>query len=396
MLLWHILQRRSALCGVLRKFDSPTGGLQSGCCMTLASGGDEGARKGRSRDGRTREAFIDQSDVPQFISSYWGKAQPATHETPAWHPLSYHCLDVAAAGNAFLDVRPEYLDALASSARMERSLARRWLIFALSLHDIGKYADCFQIKFQHLTPSRLPHTPSRDPGHGSVGRALWACNCDLELPDDEGGFKHVFRCPPARSKYIDGFKAWMDAVFGHHGRPVSSASALKTLISIQAARDSRQFVDACIDLFQPHVPQNAPIPEPANFTRSSWLVAGLAMIADWIGSCQNLGWFPYEPPDWPLQEYWPRAQERARSAVRLAGIARPPIALGFSLRDALANPPPDVKVAPTPLQSWVGTDFKPAGQTLMVIEDLTGAGKTEAALIAAHRLMACGAAEGLY
>lgn len=292
-------------------------------------------------------------------------------------------------------MRPEYLDALASSARMERALARRWLIFALSLHDIGKYADCFQIKFQHLTPSRLPHTPSRDPGHGSVGRALWACNCDLELPDDEGGFKHVFRCPPAQSKYIDGFKAWMDAVFGHHGRPVSSASALKTLISTQAARDSRQFVDACIDLFQPHVPQNAPIPEPANFTRSSWLVAGLAMIADWIGSCQNPDWFPYEPPDWPLHEYWPRARERARSAVRLAGIARPPIALGFSLRDALANPP-DVKVVPTPLQSWVGTDFKPAGQTLVVIEDLTGAGKTEAALMAAHRLMVCGAAEGLY
>lgn len=278
---------------------------------------------------------------------------------------------------------------------MEREQTRRWLIFALSLHDIGKFADCFQIKFQHLTPSRLPHPPSRDPGHGSVGRALWACNCNLELPDDEGGFKHVFRCPPARSKYISGFRAWMDAVFGHHGRPVSSAPALKSLISTEAAHNARQFVDACIDLFQPHVSQNAPIPEPANFTRSSWLVAGLAMVADWIGSCQSPGWFPYEPPDWPLDEYWSRAQERARSAVRLAGIARPPIASGFSLRDALANPP-DVKVAPTPLQTWVGTDFKPAGQTLVVIEDLTGAGKTEAALIAAHRLMASGTAEGLY
>ena len=279
---------------------------------------------------------------------------------------------------------------------MERELARRWLIFALALHDIGKFADCFQIKFQHLSPSRLVHPPSRDPGHGSVGRALWACNCDLELPDDQGGFKHIFRCPPARSKYIVGFKAWMDAVFGHHGRPVSSAPALKTLISTEAAHDARQFVDVCIDLFKPHVAQNAPIPEPANFTRSSWLVAGLAMIADWIGSCQDPRWFPYEAPRWPLHEYWPLAQERARSAVRLAGIARPPIATGFSLRDALAISAPDGQVAATPLQSWVITDFKPAGQTLVVIEDLTGAGKTEAALIAAHRLMACGAAEGLY
>lgn len=345
---------------------------------------------------RPMEVSIQSTDVDAYIRNYWGKAQPVAFDQPAWHPLAYHCFDVAAAGDALLEVRPEYLDALASSACMERELARQWFVFALSQHDIGKFSDCFQVKYRHISPSLLPQVPAQDPGHGGVGRALWACNCDLDMPSDLGGFGHLFRHPTARTKYIFGFTAWMDAVFGHHGRPVATAPALKSLISAEAARDARQFVDASVDLFQPHVSPHAPIPDGKDFARSSWLVAGLAMIADWIGSCQNPGWFPYQPPEWSLDAYWPRAQQRARSAVHLAGIARPPVSTAFSLRDALADLPSDVDVMPTPLQSWVGTEFKPDGQTLVVIEDLTGAGKTEAALCAAHRLMACGAAEGLY
>ncbi len=36
------------------------------------------------------------------------------------------------------------------------------------------------------------------------------------------------------------------------------------------------------------------------------------------------------------------------------------------------------------------------GAQLFILEDVTGAGKTEAALILAHRLMAAGKAQGLY
>lgn len=48
------------------------------------------------------------------------------------------------------------------------------------------------------------------------------------------------------------------------------------------------------------------------------------------------------------------------------------------------------------MQHWAAEEAKLGGQSLAVIEDLTGAGKTEAGLILAHRLMAGGAAEGLY
>ncbi len=49
----------------------------------------------------------------------------------------------------------------------------------------------------------------------------------------------------------------------------------------------------------------------------------------------------------------------------------------------------------TPLQQWAET-IEIRGPSIVVIEDLTGAGKTEAAIVAAHRLMRAGAADGLY
>jgi CRISPR-associated endonuclease/helicase Cas3 len=30
---------------------------------------------------------------------YWGKADPKYEAEPKWHPLVYHCLDVAAVGS---------------------------------------------------------------------------------------------------------------------------------------------------------------------------------------------------------------------------------------------------------------------------------------------------------
>ncbi|WP_171523372.1 hypothetical protein, partial [Acinetobacter baumannii] len=55
-----------------------------------------------------------------------------------------------------------------------------------------------------------------------------------------------------------------------------------------------------------------------------------------------------------------------------------------------------VDATASPLQAWAERQ-KPDGRPrLYLIEDLTGSGKTEAALILAHRLMRAGAAEGLY
>ncbi|MFW7344364.1 hypothetical protein V0R37_22845, partial [Pollutimonas sp. H1-120] len=54
------------------------------------------------------------------------------------------------------------------------------------------------------------------------------------------------------------------------------------------------------------------------------------------------------------------------------------------------------KVTPTPLQKKAEDLSLQAGPQLFILEDVTGAGKTEAACILAQRLLADGHGEGLY
>jgi CRISPR-associated endonuclease/helicase Cas3 len=331
--------------------------------------------------------------IGPHVAAYWGKARRIGTTGPEWHPNAYHCLDVAAAGEALLELRPRYLDALAATSGLPRDLARRWMLLALALHDLGKFADCFQVKWRHIAPSQLGRAPAADPGHGLVGELLWRCDCDLAPAAGAGRFAREIS--PKGPPFSSGFRDWMWSVFGHHGRPVHNPGTvqLRSLISGDAALDAQAYVHACFELFPPEVDISIEAPRPEAFKRASWLVAGLAIMADWIGSKQD--WFPYQPPDWSVRDYWPLAQQRARTAVQLAGLSQPLVAPDFSLADALSLPSTTV-AEPTPLQTWVSHSFAPTGQTLVVIEDLTGAGKTEAALLAAHRIMRAGAAEGLY
>ena len=73
--------------------------------------------------------------------SFWGKAQPLDPDRgPQWHPLPYHCLDVAAVGEALLTrhcgLRQSLLDLLGLPSEDFIPV----LCFLLCLHDIGKFA----------------------------------------------------------------------------------------------------------------------------------------------------------------------------------------------------------------------------------------------------------------
>ena len=127
---------------------------------------------------------------------------------------------------------------------------------------------------------------------------------------------------------------------------------------------------------------------------ASWLIAGLCVMADWIGS--NQAWFDYVEPNLRLDDYWQMAQCKARKAVAEAGLVPAPAVQSYGVSEALNLKAPGGASA-TPLQEWAAAVPLPApGPCLAFLEDLTGSGKTEAALILAHRLMASGAASGLY
>lgn len=122
--------------------------------------------------------------------------------------------------------------------------------------------------------------------------------------------------------------------------------------------------------------------------RASWWVAGIAVLADWIGS--NTEWFPYTDQPSPLGEHWMKARERAARAIVGAGILPVPVSAETGFAALFPG------WTPSPLQAHLDqVPLLPEPQ-MVVIEDMTGAGKSEAALTLTQRLMARGTAHGLY
>ncbi|WP_170182032.1 CRISPR-associated helicase Cas3' [Phreatobacter stygius] len=301
--------------------------------------------------------------MPRYLARYWGKARPVEGAAP-WHPLAYHSLDVAAAMGALLDLRPRWLVAIAAASDLPQPEARRRLILAAALHDLGKFAENFQQKVPALQQELMPGAFAADDGrgHGEMGAVLWS-----ELND----------------RRFTVLRRWMAASFAHHGAPVAESAGTRNAISSAARADAMAFIEAIATLI------GVPGEQRAGNLAETWRVAGLMILADWIGSNQQ--WFAYEPSNHGLEAYWALAQSRAKAAVSEARLEEAASAVHVDLttllgRDALASP----------LQAWAEGQGPAAGPLLYLIEDLTGSGKTEAALILAHRLMQAGMAEGLY
>lgn len=322
--------------------------------------------------------------APRYLS-YWGKAQPdADAPYPATHPAAYHCLDVAACVGAVLDARPRAVHragALLGVASADD--VRRLLVVLAALHDLGKFAPTFQAKAPDHWPAALgPLDPDRiAPGrHTDDGFALW---------QDPLARLVVDRVWPGARPAL-GILAV--AVFGHHGSPVGAARwDAHTRFGALALADSLACADALLALLCPEPVRAAPAdPEAARL--ASWWVAGLMTVADWVGSGQRR--FRYTAPrsdDPTLAGYWAYAQDVARNAVRAAGLAPPPPAPRREF-GALFG----VTWPPTPAQAWAERVTIPDGPALFVVEDVTGAGKTEAAHVLVHRLMDAGRAAGAF
>jgi len=299
--------------------------------------------------------------------SFWGKAQPRPGSVPTWHPLAAHGLDVASVAE---HLAPRYLP----------QLEPRLIGFLAALHDLGKFTRSFQaLALAHwpavLGTFRAPPQPAR---HDALGLALLlgplASTLDRTLP----GWMRGHRLP------------LLQAVAGHHGRPNTTLEPLSPKVFCPACRTAAvEFIAAARTTFDP-----PPLPRPQSeweIRRLSWRLAGLINLADWIGSAQR--WFPYAPPEEVADPtaYLARVRAQATDAVAAAGLAPAAVAPFAGLQRLF----PGI-TRPSPLQAWAATVRIPAGPTLFVIEDLTGAGKTEAAVTLAHRLLAKGCGDGLF
>lgn len=317
------------------------------------------------------------------IFEYWGKADANDAGEATWHPLVHHCLDVAACGQVLLARQPAWLEKLERLSGIEQSRLVPWIVFLLAIHDIGKFGEGFQTLPKNPF-GRIPKV-AYDVRHDTLGYVLaMECLAGWLGRDPHDEIDLLLLSP------------WLAAVTGHHGRPPRNVPA-RALVARQfpadVIDDARSFVgNAQRLLFQ----SDWCLPEPApgvaeQQQRASWLIAGLSVLADWLGS--NTRWFEYQPPELSIPDYWNKiALPQAERAVSESGLlsAKPALDTGF------AKLFPSIAATQTPLQNWADAVPIAAGPQLFVLEELTGSGKTEAALTLAGRLMAAGCGQGIY
>lgn len=182
----------------------------------------------------------------------------------------------------------------------------------------------------------------------------------------------------------------MDASYDRASwRPPSSVTELRNFRQQdkEAARDFLTRVKSLFPLIE--------VPEfwdddngIALFKDLSWFISATIVLADWVGSSTR--YFPRIAKSMEVDEYW---QQHALVKAKVAVTVFPPSSdvASFSGITALF---PFIQ-QPTPLQKkTLELDIDKQGPQLFILEDVTGAGKTEAALILTHRLMATGKAPG--
>lgn len=326
---------------------------------------------------------------------YWGKAQRQFDQSGAdYHLLPYHCLDVAAVGTVILGANKTLTSDLTEFLDLTEVQLTNIFSFMLAIHDLGKFASSFQKLYSPSVdalyrPIGYENYDSKYFRHDRMGLYFWkliqgdvlSSLIQSEEVDRRG-----------QERMLDTLMVLADCVLGHHGQPINKndVKAIKAFVEEHNEQAVIEFVKDILTIFNPKISLEklASKDWQRKLKQVSWHLAGIAVIADWIGSDSNF--FQYQTERIPLLEYWPVAQEVARRALAATDLWQPLNVQPFlSIQEHYGFPP-------TPLQHWAETVDIDKGPQLFILEDVTGAGKTEAALALTHRLIEAGAAEGFY
>jgi CRISPR-associated endonuclease/helicase Cas3 len=335
---------------------------------------------------------MSKNTIPDYFF-YWGKARKKEEYTgDPYHLLAYHCLDVAACGYLMVQSNLFGSKKILATCGMAAEEGALWIAYLFSSHDIGKFARGFQ---RYAVFPAAPLVPPLNnvvalERHDSLGFYLWgklfSAWCDGTeniLPDVDTEDRRAF------GQALD---IWMAIGTGHHGMPPDTLKYSGSLAFDDGdLRAAGHYLAASGDLFQlktlPEVWKTKP--GRISLKQQSWFFAGLMTLSDWMGS--NDAEFPYCSEPMPLEKYWALACDKAHKALSRL----PPPSANSHYQGPRALFPFIASL--TPLQECAAElDISPSGQQLFILEDVTGAGKTEAALILTHRLLSANKGRGLY
>lgn len=323
--------------------------------------------------------------------SSWQRSTP-DQPFQAYHLLPYHSLDVAAVGQVLLSQNAAYLKHLAKLTQWSEKDCLQWLTFLLALHDLGKFTESFQNLKPHLLQQLQAHSSTMEYSerHDSLGWLVWNEHVKALLAE-----RHLINFTKSRRQSSLAIDTAVAAMVGHHGQPPRPRLSHGNHHYLNEEHDFSAvtgFIDQIIPLL---LEPNNPFPacDKELFKLASWWLSGLAVLSDWLGS--NTDYFPYQTQAMPLAEYWPRALQQAQYALEQTELVSCQPNELLTLADLFPNKNTPV-IHATPLQALAEAQAITPSPHLFILEDVTGAGKTEAALLLAHRLMIAGQSNSLY
>ena len=325
---------------------------------------------------------------------YWGKTTPGQNKEPNFHLLGWHSLDVAAVGQVILD-NTRYIDDLTDLLATDKASLTPILVSLLALHDAGKFAASFQAlqpfePQQQLNASSIKTYDSTEFRHDLLGMMMINALSKTAVKNDD-----------QTSTLLTHFNAiipLVEPIVAHHGKPVlwggpgnrRQARNAEKYYHPDNLHHLQHWIQAIEHQFNPQIPQHwLHDPEYSHLMKqASWTLAGLAIMADWIASSTH--YVCYTPEPMPLSDYWQRALQQAEKAVASIKLfdTTPPTPF-HDFQQAFS-------FQPTALQHWAETIELHDEPQLFILEDLTGSGKTEAALALTQRLIDNKLADSFY
>ena len=332
------------------------------------------------------------NDWPGYFR-YWGKADRG--DPDRYHLLVYHCLDVAAVGKRLLEKHNLLCSRFACTLGMDRDSVVRLCLFFLAIHDIGKFSEVFQNKRPDLRKYLYGSDDGRQSTirHDNLGYIVWK---DLW---EDFILKEAFGFDAGHSSLYeleDSFRRLVCCATGHHGYPARSNDGRRELSakSYFSNDDMKTVFIFCTDQWKMHLGTTPCVIDPLiaedRVARFSWWFAGLLVVCDWIGSDDDIYGYIKEPMS--LQTYWETiALPNAGKALAKCGLLPSTPSLPMNLLELSGE-----NLKPTPLQELCIVSDGLDEPQLWILEDITGAGKTEAAMLLVNRMMAAGQADGFY
>lgn len=290
------------------------------------------------------------------LSEWPGKSGDQGEELSA----CIHMLDVGACAEILIDGHT----AFSSISPAQRQA----IILLVILHDVGKLTESFR--------SLIRENVRGNPLHWQLSDFILRNYLDDTL-NKIGADKWVRA-------------VLYSAVAGHHGRPPDGVEGnrrekRKMRRAVGSGENAaRQWSTLLLGLFPNASLEDMDIEQAKSL---SWVISGLTVTSDWVGS--NIDWFPLKRDSNCFEETMKDSCWRARQAVEEAGLL-PTQAATLASDSCLGL------TKMRPMQETTESLDIEEGPQLAILEDSTGTGKTEAAMILARRMILAGKARGLF